>query len=82
MESEGVTWTRPPSPPRTDFAAQVPQLERAVVAARHDAGVVQQEAGRQNLPAVARQGVLQSHTEQVTRPASLDSSPLLGSWRR
>lgn len=53
--------------PRTDFAAQVPQFERAVVAPRHDAGVVQEEAGGQHLPAVTRQGVLDVQTQRQVR---------------
>lgn len=43
---------------RTDFAAKVPQFERAVVAPRDDASVVQQEASGEDFPAVTRQRVL------------------------
>lgn len=47
-------------PIRTDFATEVPKLQRAVVAAGDDPGVVQEEASRQHLSAVTRQGVLQT----------------------
>lgn len=47
----------------TDFTAQVPQLECAVVAPRHDARIVQQETGGEHLPTVSRQRVLGETTQ-------------------
>lgn len=44
---------------RTNFAAEVPQFERPVVASGNDSSIVQQEASRQHLPTVTSQGVLE-----------------------
>lgn len=51
---------------RTNFAAEVPQFECSVVAARDDASVVQKEARWQHLPTVTRQCVLEMKTHNTT----------------
>lgn len=49
----------------TDFAAQVPQLKGPIIASRYDACVVKEEAGREYLPTVTRERVLQNETYTI-----------------